>query len=156
MYTLFNKLDRKYRKCKVQRTRRKMVAEEVSLETKNIVMEYKNRNFTFRLRTYFMALSKRKVKIAIDAVNALVLDEHIPTCILLLTTDLMAYRLGLATTPRSGYVVKEDTQKYYMNVLFHNKGMDMIDLPRILNSRMVMETVPSCVRDPPPIDILEQ
>ena len=155
MYTLFNKLDRKYRKCKVQRTRRKMVAEEVSLETKNIVMKYKNRNFTFRLRTYFMGLPKRKVKIAIDAVNALVLDERILTCILLLTTDLMAYRFGLATTPRSGYVVKEDTQKYYMNVLFHNKGMDMIDLPRILNSRMVMETVPSYVRDPPPIDILE-
>lgn len=48
-------------------------------------------------------------------------------------------------------MVEENAQKYYMNVLFHNKGMDMIDLPRILNSKRVMEAVPSYLRDPPPI-----
>ena len=88
VYILFNKSDRKYRKCKPQRKRRKVVAEEVSLATKNIVMGYKNCNFTFRPRTYLMGLPKHKVKIAINTIIALVLVEHIPTRILLLTADL--------------------------------------------------------------------
>ena len=38
-----------------------------------------------------------------------------------------------------------------MNVLFHNKGMDMIHLSRILNSKRVMATVPSYLKGPPPV-----
>ena len=48
-------------------------------------------------------------------------------------------------------VEREDTTKCFMNVLFHNKGMDMIDLPRILNSKRVMATVPSYLKGPPPV-----
>ena len=38
-----------------------------------------------------------------------------------------------------------------MNIMFHNKGMDMINLSRILNSKKVMMAVPKYLRDPPPI-----
>ena len=38
-----------------------------------------------------------------------------------------------------------------MNVMFHNKGMDMINLSRILNSKKVMAAVPNYLRGPPPI-----
>ena len=38
-----------------------------------------------------------------------------------------------------------------MNVMFHNKGMDMINLTRILNSKKVMVAVPNYLRGPPPI-----
>ena len=38
-----------------------------------------------------------------------------------------------------------------MNVMFHNKGMDMINLLRILNSKKVMAAVPNYLRGPPPI-----
>ena len=38
-----------------------------------------------------------------------------------------------------------------MNVMFHNKGMDMINFPRILNSKKVMAAVPNYLRGPPPI-----
>ena len=38
-----------------------------------------------------------------------------------------------------------------MNVMFHNKGMDMINLSRILNSKKVMMAVPKYLRGPPPI-----
>ena len=37
-----------------------------------------------------------------------------------------------------------------MNVMFHNKGMDMINFPRILNSK-VMAAVPNYLSGPPPI-----
>jgi len=36
-------------------------------------------------------------------------------------------------------------------VLFHNKGMDMIDLPGILNSKRVLATVPWHLKGPVPI-----
>ena len=38
-----------------------------------------------------------------------------------------------------------------MNIMFHNKGMDMINLWRILNSKKVMMAVPKYLRGPPPI-----
>ena len=38
-----------------------------------------------------------------------------------------------------------------MNVMFHNKGMDMINFPRILNSKKVMAAVPNYLRGPSPI-----
>ena len=46
---------------------------------------------------------------------------------------------------------RESTNKHYMNVMFHNKGMDMINLSRILNSKKVMAAVPNYLRGPPPI-----
>ena len=38
-----------------------------------------------------------------------------------------------------------------MNVMFHNKGMDMINLSSILNSKKVMPAVSNYLRDPSPI-----
>ena len=46
---------------------------------------------------------------------------------------------------------KEDTNRGFISVLFHNKGMDMIDLPNILNSRKVLSTIPRHLKDPVPI-----
>ena len=40
-----------------------------------------------------------------------------------------------------------------MNVLFHNKGMDMIDLPRLLNCKKVIETIPRYLRGPPLLSV---
>ena len=39
----------------------------------------------------------------------------------------------------------------YMNVPFHDKGMDMVDLPRILNSKKVGAAIPNYLKGPPPI-----
>ena len=98
-----------------------------------------------------MGLAKYKMKIAADVISTLVIDEHIPTRVMLLVNDLMAYRFKITVTPRLKNVEREDTTKCFMNVLFHNKGMDMIDLPRILNSKRVMATVPSYLKGPPPV-----
>ena len=46
-----------------------------------------------------------------------------------------------------------------MNVIFHNKGMDMINLSRILNSKKLMAAVANYLRGPPlllVIHVLEQ
>ena len=98
-----------------------------------------------------MGLTKYKMRIAADVISTLVIDEHIPTRVMLLVNDLMAYRFKIKVTPRLKNVEREDTNKCFMNVMFHNTGMDMIDLPRILNSKRVMATVPSYLKGPPPV-----
>ena len=62
---------------------------------------------------------------------------------MLLVNDLIAYRFKIKVTPRLKNVEREDSNKCFMNVMFHNKGMDMIDLPRILNSKRVT-AIPCC------------
>ena len=37
---------------------------------------------------------------------------------------------------------KKETSNCYIKVLFHNKGMDLIDLPEILNKKDVLEMIP--------------
>ena len=38
----------------------------------------------------------------------------------------------------------------YMSILYHNKGIDMVNLPRILNSKFVRDVVPSMVKNGTP------
>ena len=37
-----------------------------------------------------------------------------------------------------------------MTVLFHNKGIEMIDLPKIVHYKSVRKAVPSFLNEPPP------
>ena len=86
-----------------------------------------------------------------NVVERLVLDGIIPTRILILVRDLMAFRLKINVAAKVENYKRESTNKNYMNVMFHNKGMDMINLSRILNSKKVMAAVPNYLRVPPPI-----
>ena len=38
----------------------------------------------------------------------------------------------------------------YMSVLYHNKGIDMVNLPTILNSKYVRDAVPNIVHNATP------
>ena len=91
------------------------------------------------------------MRVVLNVVETLVLDGAIPTPILILVRDLMAFRLKIdvAAKPENGK--RESTNKNYMNIMFYNKGMDMINLSRILNSKKVMMVVPKYLRGPPPI-----
>ena len=86
-----------------------------------------------------------------NVVERKVLDGTIPTRILVLVKDLMAFRLKINVAAKPENSKRESTNKNYMNVMFHNKGMDMINFPRILNSKKVMAAVPNYLRGPPPI-----
>ena len=111
--------------------------------TKNLVVDYKTPSFTFRLKFYIMRLPKYKVRVAAD-----VIYRRIPNRILLLVNDLMSHRFRVVTASKVESVIT-DIKRSYLNVLFHNKGMDKIDLPRILNSKRVMSAVPKHLSGPP-------
>ena len=148
---LFNKQKRKFRNRTAHRKRRKVDSRVVETEVKNQMILHKSLGFTFRFRTYFMNLPRNKLKVVVNVVEKLVLDGAIPTCILMLVRDLMALRLKINVTTKADNGKRESTKKNYMNVMFHNKGMDMINLSRILNSNKVMAAVPNYLRGPLPI-----
>ena len=80
----------------------------------------------------------------------LVVSERIPNRILLLVNNVMSHRFRVVTAPKVESVIT-DIKRSYLNVLFHNKGMDKIDLPRILNNKRVMSAVPKHLSGPPPV-----
>ena len=136
---------RKFRNCTAHRKRRKVDSRVVETEVKNRMILYKSLGFTFRFRIYFMNLPRNKLKVVVNVVEKLVLDGAIPNRI------LMAFRSKINVATKADNGKRESTNKNYMNVMFHNKGMDMINLSRILNSKKVMAAVPNYLRGPPPI-----
>ena len=63
---------------------------------------------------------------------------------------MIAFRFrSKVTTMRRANVVN-NSKRQYMNVLYHNKGMDLLNLPRILNCKRVMMAVPNYLRSTPP------
>ena len=147
----FNKQKRKFRNRTAHRKRRKVDSRVVETEVKNQMILYKSPGFTFSFRTYFMNLPRNKLIVVVNVVERLVLDGTIPTRILVLVKDLMAFRLKINVAAKPENSKRESTNKNYMNVMFHNKGMDMINFRRILNSKKVMAAVPNYLRGPPPI-----
>ena len=97
-----------------------------------------------------MRLPKYKVRVAADVIYRLVVSERIPNRILLLVNDLMSHRFRVVTASKVESVMT-DIKRSYLNVLFHNKGIGKIDLPRILNSKRVMTGVPKHLSGPPPV-----
>ena len=150
VYTLFNKYERKYRKRKPGRCRRKVVVNEVAEHVKCNVVKYKNINFTLNLRTYMLNLPRNKLRIVADVTESLVLNERIPARILSLVKDLIAFRFRSKVTTMRRTNVVNNSKRQYMNVLYHNKGMDLLNLPRILNCKRVMMAVPNYLRSTPP------
>ena len=89
VYELFNKQKRKFR----NRT------------------AYKSLGCTFRFKTYFMNLPRNKLRVVVNVVEKLVLDEAIPTRIMMLVRDLMAFRLKINVTTKADNGKRESTNK---------------------------------------------
>ena len=79
----------------IYRKRRKVDSRVVETEVKNEMILYKCPGFNFSFRTYFMNLPRNKLRVVVNVVERLVLDGTIPTRILVLVKDLMAFRLKI-------------------------------------------------------------
>jgi len=91
-----------------------------------------------------MSLPKHKMKIVVRMLEEMVSEQQVPVRILVLIKDLhvVAYRYrGKGVAVKDG-VVKEGSERSFMTVMFHNKGMDMIGIPKILNNSRVMAALP--------------
>ena len=124
VYMLFNKHKRKFRNCTAHRKRRKVDSRVVETEVKNQIILYKSLGFTFGFRIYFMNLPRNKLRVVVNVVEELVLDRAIPTRILMVVRELMAFRLEINVATQTDNGKRESSNKNYMNVMFHNKEMD--------------------------------
>ena len=84
VYELFNKQKRKFRNRTAHRKKRKVDSWVVETEVKNPMILYKSPGFTFSFRTYFMNFPRNKLRVVLNVVEKLILDETLPTCILIL------------------------------------------------------------------------
>ena len=64
---------------------------------------------------------------------------------------MVAYTLRCKVMQNKTNLDRESCDRQLMNVPFHNKGMDMVDLPRILNSKKVGAAIPNYLKGLPPI-----
>ena len=98
-----------------------------------------------------MSLPKRKLNEFVQLVQNITLQQNLPSRVLVLAKDLAAYRNTVHCLKLQDDSAKKDKLKRgFMNVLFHNKGLDIINLPTLLNSRVVMKSVPDFLDDPTP------
>ena len=147
---VFYKHDWKYKKCKPRRRRKKVDNDGVRKEVRNRMLEYKSLQLGSTIRTYLMSVPKKKLKIVVDVVESMVSEGRVPTRILMVVKDVMAYTCTFRCKVEAAEKdVKVDKERGYINALFHNEGMDMIGLQQILNSRRVMMALPSHLRGSP-------
>ena len=65
-----------------------------------------------------------------------------PSHLLLILKDFIKFRLGTSQPQPPKQHTKENNRKHFLKVKFHNKGIEMINLSRILRSRRVKDTIP--------------
>ena len=77
--------------------------------------------------------------------------NNVPARIVVLVKDLIAYRRGSLRMAHTDVHKKVKKISGYMKACYHNKGIDMLQLPRILNSKYVRDTVHALLshRTPP-------
>ena len=84
-------------------------------------------------------------------VNNWVTTHDVPDHIVVLVKDLIAFRKR--TSPMVTDDVVKGSKKVggFMTVRYHNKGIEMLELPKILHSKSVMNTIPQFLsnRKPP-------
>ena len=98
-----------------------------------------------------MNLPRSKLGIIVEVTENLVLHEEISACTSLLVKDMVAYGLRCKVMQNKTNLDRESCDRQLMNVPFHDKGMDMVDLPRILNSKKVGAAIPNYLKGLPPI-----
>jgi hypothetical protein len=75
-------------------------------------------------------------------------DDKIPGRIVVLVRDLVRFR----TPPSSSKTRHEHTgNRKFLKVLFHSKGIDMVNLPSLLHNKNVITTIPLCINNTHPI-----
>ena len=78
--------------------------------------------------------------------------HDIPDHVTVLLTDLIAFKRKSSVFEENKNNNVSRNASGYMSVLYHNKGIDMVNLPRILNNKYVRDAVPSIVQNvTPPI-----
>ena len=145
VWTLFNKQTRKFRKRPKRTTRSDRNKTKIEDSIEALLTNYKSPRFVSKLRIYIMSLPVNSMKKLGSLADVLLIQQTVPKYILLIIKDLVKFRLDKKHD--SSETTEEITNKKFIKVHFRNKGIEMIDLPRILNSKTVRNAIPAFIFD---------
>ena len=141
VYNMFNKRHRKYRSRNSKRRKNKHYDYLIQENVTCILLNYNSCHFSREIRTYVLGLPRRKLQLILLVTEELLLNDRIPSCVAMLIRDLVSYRNRVSFDSQDSSL--NNNNRGFMNIYFHNKGIDMVNLPSILHSRQVNATVPS-------------
>ena len=150
---LFNKRDRRFRKRGGRRRRRKLDLTDLTSKLENCLQSYKSCFFVFNVRCLVLGLPVKWMGVLWNVFQCWKQTHDIPDRVTVLLTDLIAFKRKSSVFEeyKNNNSVSRNASGY-MSVLYHNKGIDMVNLPRILNNKYVRDAVPSVVQNmTPPI-----
>ena len=113
---------------------------------------YRSCGFSFELRTYVLSLPRKSLLTVLHAIETLQNDSSIPRRVALMVKDLITHRNKVHVP-----IVRDEMSKKcpsnYLKLFLHNKGVEMLNLPRILHSKRVLRRVPTLLgtTDPPTV-----
>ena len=151
VYTLFNRRQRKFRKR--NKRRRKIDYDDLTSRLEDCVRDYKSHVFMFNIRSLILSLPK-KCMVAIWTFFEACFSEHeVPARVVVLIKDMIAFKKGALPIETSDVDKLSKKASGFLNICYHNKGIEMINVPRILNSRYVRDAVPQFINNmvPPTI-----
>ena len=146
VWALYNKKQRKFKKRSQKRIKQHGTAwTELDHRLRALVSNHNKPGLVHELTTLFL---QRKLEILIDLANNLLLEQNIPKYIPLIIKDLASFRLGLHKINKP--TKADNATKSFLKVLFHNKGIEMINLSQILHSKPVKKAIPGFIQNQTP------
>ena len=115
--------------------------------------EYKSNVFMFSVRRLILSLPK-KCMVAIWNIFEVWSSEHeVPDRVVVLIKDMIAFKKRALAIETDDVDKPSKNASSFLNIYYHNKGIEMVNLPRILNSRYVRDAVPQFINNkiPPTI-----
>ena len=115
--------------------------------------DYKSHVFMFNVRSLILSLPK-KCMVAIWTIFDAWSSEHeVPDRIVVLIKDIIAFKKRASPIETNNVDKPSKNTSGFLNICYHNKGIEMVNIPRILNSRYVRDAVPQFINDrvPPTI-----
>ena len=152
VYALFHKHPRRYQKRARKRRKRKVDSEILRQELIEVLKGFRECKFTFNIRTFLHALPKGWLRLVWHITEECQLNDVIPSRVAVLVRDILAYRKRVHLEAKE-VITNNRKKRMYLNVLFHNKGIEMLNIPGILHRNGVKKTVPTFLdhKEPPTV-----
>ena len=150
IWNLFNHTTHKFRKRpRSSKKRHRNQHRDIEQELMNIVSTYRTIGFINKLRVYILGLPRTCMGKLITIGNRLLMDDTVPPYVPLCILDLTHFRQHRSISDIED-TSAEIAPKHYIKVHYNNKGIDMINLPRILHSKKVTTSIPSFISNQTP------
>ena len=136
IWTLFNKHTRNSRRRPNKKLKKKIKQVNIEIHIKELLAGYKSPGFVNKLRIYIMSLPTNVMTRLTAVADGLLINQTLPRHIPLIAKDLAKFRLN-RHYKETVNVQNKQPNRGFLKLQFSNKGIEMINLSQILNSKPV-------------------